>query len=97
MNKRLFLISFHLSAPEKNAKYFAKGIKSYKVWARVGHSAFLVFTADDPNAIRDKMSIALEPEDKLFVAAVESPSAWTGFPDSTTNWLQKYFSVNPKI
>ncbi len=86
--ERVIIVSYDLDAPGKSYEPLLQRIKSYKGWARLGGSAYLILTDQTPVQVRDHLSEALDSNDKLFVGAAPAPSAWRGMPDEVSNWIQ---------
>ncbi len=85
---KVLIVSYDLVNPGQNYERLIKLIKEFGSWARLGGSAYLILTASTPVEIRDKVKVALDSNDKLFVGSAPAPSAWTGLPDDVSNWLQ---------
>ena len=77
MNRVLF-VSYDLVHPGQNYQRLLGLIKSYQSWARLGGSAYLILTDASPVQVRDYLTTALDENDKLFVGAAPTPSAWRG-------------------
>ncbi len=84
--KRVLLIYYNLVDPGQNSEPLIKKIKS-RSWARLGDSAYLVFTEEAPSAIRDELSTVLAANDRIFVGAAPAPSAWRGLPEAVSKWI----------
>jgi hypothetical protein len=86
--KKVLIISYDLKNPGRNYESLIKLIKAYPSWARLGGSAYLIYTSNTPVEVRDNLMRVLDNNDKLFVGTAPAPSAWTGMPDEVSNWLQ---------
>ena len=82
------IISYDLVTPGQDYEALLKSIKSYPSWARLGGSAYLVYTDQTPVQVRDYLATTLDANDKLYVGVSPAPSAWRGLPDDVTNWIQ---------
>lgn len=88
MTKQALILSFHLTAPEKNLAYMEKGIKALGTWVMLAPNTYVVQSDASPAAVRDKLSFVLEPSDKLYVGTVSAPAAWWGFSEVGTKALR---------
>lgn len=86
MNKVL-IISYDLRQPGQNYELLLKKIKAYTSWARLGGSAYLILTSDEPQTVRDNLKLVLDPNDKLYVGVSPPPSAWWGMPEDVSKWI----------
>jgi hypothetical protein len=84
---RVLIISYDLVNPGQNYNTLIAAIRAYGTWARLGGSAYLILTAQEPTAVRDNLMRSLDKNDKLFVGAAPAPSAWSGLPDDVAKWL----------
>jgi hypothetical protein len=85
----VLIISYDLSNPGQNYERLLKIIKSYPRWARLGGSAYLILTNQSPVQVRDKLTTALDNNDKIYVGPSPRPSAWSGMPEDVANWILK--------
>lgn len=86
---RVLIISYDLTNPGQNYEALVKLIKAHGTWARLGGSAYLIFTEATPVSVRDNLKAALDRNDKLYVGVAPAPSAWTGMSEEISNWLQE--------
>ena len=85
---RVLVISYDLVNPGQNYERLLALIKSsYSSWARLGGSAYLIFTDVSVVDVRDHLAEALDTNDKLFVGVAPPPSAWRGLPDEVSKWI----------
>jgi hypothetical protein len=84
---QVLIVSYDLVNPGQNYERLLKLIKSYSSWARLGGSAYLIYTNLSPVQVRDNLRQALDPNDKIYVGVAPVPSAWSGMPDDVTNWI----------
>jgi hypothetical protein len=87
MENRVLIISYDLVDPGQNYEGLLQGIKSY-AWARLGGSAYLIYTSDEPVAVRDKLMKLIDKNDKLFVSVVRAPAAWSGMSQDVSDWIR---------
>lgn len=84
------IISYDLSNPGQNYEEVIKKIKSYTSWARLGGSAYLIYTDDEVKEVRDALWSLMDASDKLYVGVAPPPSAWAGMSKDVSNWIHKY-------
>ncbi len=87
--KRVLIVSYDLVNPGQNYERLAKLIKAYASWARLGGSAYLIYTDATPVQVRDHLAQALDQNDKLYVAVSPAPSAWRGMPEDVSKWIHE--------
>ena len=85
---RVLIISYDLLNPGQNYDRLIKLIKAYPSWARLGGSAYLIYTDSSPVQVRDYLRQALDRNDKLYVGVSPPPSAWIGMPEDVSKWIQ---------
>lgn len=84
---QVLILSYDLMNPGQNYERLVKLIKDYPSWARLGGSAYLLFTDQTPTQVRDHLKQALDVNDKLYVGVSPAPSAWAGLPDDVGKWI----------
>lgn len=84
------IISYDLSNPGQNYEEIIKKIKSYTSWARLGGSAYLIYTDDGVKEVRDALWSLMDAGDKVYVSVAPPPAAWAGMPKDVSNWIHKY-------
>lgn len=87
---RVLIVSYDLVNPGQNYEQLLQRIKAYSDWARLGGSAYLIWTSSDPQDVRDYLMVPLDNNDKLYVGVAPAPSAWTGMPDDVSNWIHSH-------
>jgi len=85
---QVLIVSYDLVDPGQNYEQLIKLIKSYPSWARLGGSAYLIYTAMTTVQVRDHLQQALDRNDKIFVGTCPRPSAWGGLPEDVSKWIQ---------
>jgi hypothetical protein len=85
---RVLIVSYDLVRPGQNYESLLRLIKSYSSWARLGGSAYLIFTDSPPVQVRDHLASVLDPNDRIFVGVAPAPSAWRGLPEDVSSWIQ---------
>jgi len=87
---QVLIISYDLSEPGQNYSSVLKKIKEVGAsWARIGGSAYLVYTEKSPVEVRDSISTELDKNDKIFVGIAPAPSAWKGMPKEVSAWIHE--------
>ncbi|WP_420368560.1 hypothetical protein [Curtobacterium sp. L1-20] len=89
---RTLLIGYDLSDTSSEAyEAVAVAIKAnVTAWWHHLDSTWIVRTRLDPVAFRDALRSALPRASEVFVADItDSATAWRGFSDSGTNWLER--------
>ncbi len=84
---QVLIVSYDLVNPGQNYEQLLALIKSYKSWARLGGSAYLVLADSLPKEVRDNLMQALDTNDKLYVGVAPAPAAWIGMPSDVANWI----------
>lgn len=84
----VLIVTYELMEPSGNREDIIKAIKECGSWARLGADAYLMSTTDTPEQLRDKLTVALRPGDKLYVGTARAPAAWRGMSEAVTNWIQ---------
>lgn len=83
-----YIVTYDLKNPENNYETLIKKIRSYKSWARLGDSAYVISTKQSVVSIRNKLLDVLFNNDKLFVGKVNAPAAWYGLSEEVSDWLK---------
>ena len=65
----------------------ARMIASYKNWARLTPTAYLIRTEKTPEQVRDDLQRILAEKDRLFVCVYSAPAAWWNLPEKVSNWI----------
>ena len=86
MSKTL-IVFFELTDAGKNSEALIKEIKEYPGWARLGGSAYLIMTDEEPVKVRDDLKKVLDNNDRIFVGVAPPPSAWKGLPENVSKWI----------
>lgn len=86
--KKVYIITYDLSNPGRNYENLLKRIKTYSAWARLGGSAYLIYTEQSSIHIRDHLTPALDTNDKLYVGRMANEAAWRGLADDVSNWIK---------
>ncbi len=84
---RVLIVSYDLVNPGQNYEALLKKIKNVGAWARLGGSAYLVLTDQEPVNVRDSLMTVLDANDKLYVGVAPAPSAWYKQPEDVAKWI----------
>ena len=87
---RRLIITYDLHEPGKNYEDLLRRIKSYRKWAKLGGSSYLIHTDKTPKQVRTNLKAALDSGDKLFVGVAASPCAWSGLTEEVSNWIHSH-------
>lgn len=83
------LVSYDLIAPGRDYKTLHEHLKSYRTWAKPLESLWLIKTSFSASEIRDKVTLYLDSNDRLFVINVTGQeSAWRNLPDKVSRWIK---------
>ena len=85
--KLVLIVSYDLVNPGQNYGPLIQAIKASDSWARLGGSAYLIATNDEPKIVRDRLNLHLDQNDKLYVGTAPAPAAWFGLPEDVSNWI----------
>lgn len=88
--KNILIITYDLSAPDRNYEGILKKIKSYGTWAKISESSYLIKTDKTPESVRDQLLKTIDEDDKLFVGTLVAPAAWYGLSEAVSNWILKH-------
>ncbi len=84
-----YFISYDLNNPGQNYDNLIEAIRKYGTYCKINKSDWVVCTNDDATKIRDNLQKYLDANDRLFVGKLQRDAAWYGYPNSTSDWLQK--------
>ena len=77
----IYIVTYDLVEPGQKYDRLLDLIKSEPAWARLGGSSYLVDSDETAVALRDKLKMALDSNDKLYVGVVKAPgSCFNCFP-----------------
>lgn len=89
-----FIISYKSEDRYSNRQNILCAIKKYEHWAVVGDNTYIVVCP--PNAtvgsIREQLHDYCSVQDKLFVAELQGNTAWNGYGEQFTLWMEKNVS-----
>ena len=86
--KRVLLIFYELKNPGKHHEPLIQRIKTLGPWARLGGSAYLVLTVNNPAQVRDYLRLVIDRSDAIYVGLSPAPSAWHGMPNDVGQWIR---------
>jgi hypothetical protein len=84
----VYVVTYKLSAPEKEYKELEKVMKSFGSYSKRFDSFWIVDTYHSAKDIKEKIYSALSEEDQLFV--IETKKHWSSrnTPDGMVKWLK---------
>lgn len=85
----VFIVSYDLIEPGQKYEELIKLIKQDGKWARLGGSAYLVDSDLTAVELRNRLKIALDGNDKLYVGQVTTPAAWSGMSEGVSRWIKE--------
>jgi hypothetical protein len=85
--KTCYLITFDLKNPGLNLGKVVAAIKTAKSWARLGNTAFVVFSESTAAQIRDILLAHMYQGDKIYVGQLHNHAAWYGLEEDVAIWL----------
>ena len=88
----VYIVTYDLINPNKNHNLLSSKIRSHEYWAKLGYSVYLVATEASAVELRDKLKCSLDKNDKLFVAKITVPAAWTNHSSEVSNWIKQYLA-----
>jgi len=89
----LILITYELTRPEEEYTSFYNSLKKLGEGKHYLQSTWLVSTEESPQQIKKVLEAYLNPDDKLFIANIDSNYAGT-LPKRAWRWLDKQ---NPSV
>ena len=84
-----YFISYDLNNPGQNYDNLIEAIKKYGTYCKMNKSDWIICTNDDVTTIRNNLKKYLDSNDRLFVGQLTGVAAWSGYQESTTEWLKK--------
>lgn len=88
-----FIISYKSEDRYSNKQEILCAIKKYEHWAIVGDNTYIICSKEATVAsIRKQLHSYCRIHDKLFVAELQGNSAWNGYGEQFTLWMEKNFS-----
>jgi len=88
--KKVLIIFYELTNPVMSLQALTKRIKDLGPWARLGNSAYLIVTENEPVQVRDYLWQVMQPSDRIYIGNAPPPSAWNGLPNDVSDWIRKY-------
>lgn len=82
-----YIVSYDLTAPNRDYSSLIDAIKSYGTYAKVLESCWIIKSSDKSSTIRDNLSNHIDSDDRLFVAKLTGEAAWKNVL-CTSEWLK---------
>lgn len=87
---KTYLVSYDLNRPVQNYTDLIAALKQYPRWWHYLDSTWLLKTNDSAANIRDSLARYIDSNDELLVVALTGESAWRGFSNEASQWLNDY-------
>ena len=89
--KKALIVTYDLSNPGRNYEALLRKIKTYKNWARLGGSSYIIMVDQGTKTAqhRDYFASILDANDKLYVSALGKDAAWQGLSAEVSNWIRE--------
>lgn len=84
-----YIVTYDLHETGQNYTCLIDKLKQYGTYWHAQQSVWVVVTNQSAVQIRDNLMKCTDSNDKIFVAHLGGEAAWTGYPDSTSNWLKQ--------
>ena len=84
---KVLIVTYDLKTPHLNYDRLVQKIRSYKGWARLGASSYLILTDSTVVQVRDNLVSIAIPGDQIFVGTCPVPAAWWGVPEDVAKWI----------
>lgn len=84
---KTYLIGYDLNRPEQDYPKLIEAIKKIGSWWHCLDSTWIVKADTSAKAIRDSLNGCIDGNDELLVASLAGESAWSGFDDRCSSWL----------
>lgn len=84
----VYCISYDLRKPGRDYESLYDAIKSFGVWWHQTGSVWFIVTKEDAVKVREKLTAQMDPNDKLFVVALQREWAGAGFSQKEYDWLK---------
>jgi hypothetical protein len=84
---KTYMVGYDLNRPHKDYPDLIAAIKKYGTYWHHLDSTWLIKTNESAVQIRDKLRVHIDDNDELLVAALTGESAWAGFDDKGSQWL----------
>jgi len=84
---KTYLVGYDLNRPEQNYTDLIEAIKAVGVWWHCLDSTWIVKSNQTAVEIRDELKQHIDRNDELLVVSLQGESAWIGFNDQCSGWL----------
>ncbi|SEG42433.1 hypothetical protein SAMN05421819_2857 [Bryocella elongata] len=85
----VYVIGYDLDKPGQDYSSLIAEIKGLGSWWHCLDSTWIINTQLTATEVRDALKAKMDANDKLLVAAVGAPGAWSGFDKNCSDWLLK--------
>lgn len=84
-----YIVTFSVLSTTQSYEMLISEIKSSNEWAKLNQQCYLVMSNEKASELRDRLRKHLLVGEKLFVAKILAPAAWTGASKELTEWIKK--------
>jgi hypothetical protein len=91
---KTYLVGYDLNRPVQNYTKLIDALKAYSNWWHHLDSTWLIKTNNSAEQIRNHLRQFIDANDELLVAYVAGESAWAGFNNEGSTWLNDYIVSN---
>lgn len=91
---KTYLIGYDLNKPEQNYTALIKAIEAFDAYWHHLDSTWIVKSDLKAATIRDMLAQHIDANDELLVVALTGESAWVGFNESGSRWLDHHILPN---
>jgi len=86
-----YIIGYDLTEPGRDYADLTKAIQAYGAYCHLQKSVWLIVSEVEAAVIRENLKRYLDSNDKLFIAKVSAPAAWTeNHGDKISEWLRTF-------
>lgn len=84
---KTYMVGYDLNRPAQNYTVLIDALQEYPLWWHHLDSTWLIKTNNSAAQIRDHLATFIDANDELLVAYISGESAWAGFNDKGSQWL----------
>lgn len=84
-----YIISYDLRKPNRDYESLYAAIRSYGTWAQIHESVWAIVTESPATAVRDRLMLQMDTDDRLFVIKSGTEAAWRGVI-CRSEWLKEH-------
>ncbi|WP_228449955.1 hypothetical protein [Streptomyces alkaliterrae] len=84
------MVGYDLNRPGQDYSRLIEAIEAYGTWWHSLDSTWIIKTPKSVTQVRDELRRHIDSSDELFVAELTGHAAWSGFDQTSSEWLKKY-------